>query len=298
MPIAVVTDSTAYLPPQLLREHNIAVVPVRVVVGGVSHEEGGDGSAQAVAEALSQWRPVTTSRPSPLAFLRTYEAAADAGADAVVSIHLSGDMSGTLSSAQLAAQDAPCEVRVLDSRTIGMAMGYGVLAAAGIAEEGGGLDDVVAAAEKRCAASCALFYVDTLEYLHRGGRIGAAAALLGSALAVKPLLTLIDGRIVPLEKVRTSSRARARLAEIAIERAGNAGVDMAVHHLASPARAAELAARLRAEVPGLRQLYARRPRDARGGGGPAVSRAHGVPAPGGADAPKTQMGAHRWFPGG
>ncbi len=254
MPITVVTDSTAYLPRDLAERHGIVVVPVRVVIGGVSHDEGTEVSSEAVAEALREWRPVTTSRPSPLAFRQAYEAALEGGADGVVSVHLSGEMSGTLASAQLAAQDAPLPVQVVDSRSIGMAMGFAVVSAAELAGSGGSLDDVAAEAEKRCAASSAFFYVDTLEYLRRGGRIGAAAALVGSALAVKPLLTLVDGRIVPLEKVRTTSRALARIEEIAIERAGTGEVDVAVHHLASPARAEHLAERLQTRVPGLREL--------------------------------------------
>ena len=111
------------------------------------------------------------------------------------------------------------------------------------------------AAEKRAAATSAYFYVDTLDYLRRGGRIGAAQALLGSALAVKPILQLADGRIGLLEKVRTASKAVARLEEIVVERAGHADVDIAVHHLAAPERAEALAERLRHHVPGLVDLH-------------------------------------------
>ncbi len=252
--VAVVTDSTAYLPAVLLERQHIRIVPVQVVIGGESFDEGVGVSSDTVAEALRDWRPVTTSRPSPQGFLDAYTRAAEEGADAVVSVHLSGEMSGTLSSAQLAAAESPVPVRVVDSRTLGMAMGFAVVTAAEAAAAGASLDDVVRAAEKRCAASSVFFYVDTLEYLRRGGRIGPAAALLGSALAVKPLLHLVDGRIAPLEKVRTASRALARLEEVAVERAGTGEVDVAVHHLASPARADQLATALRARVPGLREL--------------------------------------------
>jgi DegV family protein with EDD domain len=252
--VAVVTDSTAYLPPELVARHRIGVVPVQVVIGGHSYDEGSGVSSDVVAQALRDWRPVTTSRPSPQGFLEAYAAAAETGADGVVSVHLSGEVSGTVSSAQLAAKESTIPVRVVDSRTLGMAMGYGVVSATEAAEAGAGLDDVAHAAEKRCAATSSFFYVDTLEYLRRGGRIGSTAALVGSALAVKPLLHIVDGRIAPLDKVRTSSRALARLAELAIERAGTAEVDMAVHHLASPARADQLASTLRAQVPGLREL--------------------------------------------
>ena len=135
-----------------------------------------------------------------------------------------------------------------------MAMGFPVATGAEVAERGGDLDAVEAAVAARCAGSSVFFYVDTLEYLRRGGRIGAAAALVGSALSVKPLLQMVDGRIALLEKVRTSSKALARLEEVAVERCGLQTVDVAVHHLASLERASTLAERLRLRVPGLREL--------------------------------------------
>ena len=110
-------------------------------------------------------------------------------------------------------------------------------------------------AREAAAATSLVFYVDTLEHLRRGGRIGAAAALLGTALAVKPLLHVADGRIAPLEKVRTASKALARLEALAVERAGEDAVDLAVHHLAAAEKAEELAGRLRARVPGLQELH-------------------------------------------
>jgi DegV family protein with EDD domain len=208
-----------------------------------------------VAQALRSWTPVSTSRPGPFAFLSAYEQAAEEGADGIVSIHLSADMSGTYESAVLAAKDAPVPVRVVDSRSLGMGIGYAVVTAAQLAALGVGLDEVAAAAEKRAAASKTVFYVDTLEYLRRGGRIGAAAAFLGSALAVKPLLHLVDGHIEPLEKVRTAARAIARLEEVAVGHAGDAEVDVAVHHLANRERADVLAARLRDRLPRVGQLH-------------------------------------------
>jgi len=226
-----------------------------VVVGDEVLSEGGEASPADVAQALQRRVRVTTSRANPEAFAAVYRAAADRGADAVVSLHLSAEFSGTYEAAVLAAQDAPLPVRVVDTRMVAMALGYCVLTAAETALAGGTADEVVVAAEKRAAATAGFFYVDTLEYLRRGGRIGAARALLGSALAVKPLLHLEDGRIQPLEKVRTSSRAIARLEEIAIQQAGTAEVDVTVHHLAAAERAEAIAERLRARIPGLRELY-------------------------------------------
>ena len=253
-PVALVTDSTAYLPPGRAEQWGVAVVPVQVIIGGTAYDEGGDVSSDVVAEALRAWRPVTTSRPTPQAFADIYQRAAELGASGVVSVHLSADMSGTLGSAQLAARDAQIPVIALDSRTMGMAMGFAVLAGAEVARDGGTIVEVAAVVTRRCASSSAFFYVDTLEYLRRGGRIGAAAAFVGSALSVKPLLSLVDGRIAPLEKVRTTAKALARLEEIAIEAAGSGPVDLAVHHLASLARAEQLAERLAARVPGVREL--------------------------------------------
>jgi DegV family protein with EDD domain len=252
--VAIVTDSTAYLSPQALARHAIRMVPLTVVIDDEAFEEGTDISAPAVARALQRRRPVTTSRPSPAEFSAVYAAAAASGAEAIVSLHLSADFSGTYDAAALAAKEAPVPVRVVDTGMVAMALGFTVLAAAEAAEAGGGPDDAVEAAERRAADTSAFFYVDTLDYLRRGGRIGAAQALFGSALAVKPLLRLADGRIELLEKVRTASKAVTRLEEIVVEQAGTRPVDLAVHHLAAADRATALAERLRPRVPGLGEL--------------------------------------------
>lgn len=253
--VAIVTDSTAYLPQRTMERHGIMSVPLTVVLGDQALEEGTEISARSLALALQKRRSVTTSRPSPEVFAETYRKVADAGATAIVSLHLSAEFSGTYDAAVLAAKDAPVPVRVVDTGMVAMALGFCALAAAEAAESGGSADEAVTAAEKRAANTSAYFYVDTLDYLRRGGRIGAAQALLGSALAVKPLLQLDGGRIEMLEKVRTASKAIARLEEIVIERAGANRVDIAVHHLAAPERASTLADRLRDRVPGLAELH-------------------------------------------
>lgn len=253
--VAIVTDSTAYLPAELADRHRLTVVPLQIAVGGAVREEGVDITAAEAAEALRDWHPVTTSRPSPERFAQAYAAAAAAGAGGVVSVHLSAAMSGTVETARLVAADAPVPVRVVDTGTIGMGLGFAALAAAAAARSGASLDEAAAAAERRAVASRSLFCVDTLEHLRRGGRIGAAATLLGSALMVKPLLNIVDGRIAPLEKVRTTARALARMEELAVEFAGERAVDAAVQHLAVKGRADALAARLRERIPGLGDLY-------------------------------------------
>jgi DegV family protein with EDD domain len=250
--IAIVTDSTAYLPVEITARQGIWVVPLHVVLGGQQFSEGVDVSTAEVAAALREFTSVSTSRPSPQAFLDAYQAAATGGADAIVSVHISADMSGTVESAVLAASQSPIPVEVVDSRSLGMAMGYAVLSAAKAAQQGKDAKTVAAIASSRAEAATVIFYVDTLEHLRRGGRIGAASALLGSALAIKPLLALSDGHIKAIEKVRTSARALSRLEELALRAVGAAdgpGVDVAVHHLDSQARAAELAQRLRTRLP-------------------------------------------------
>jgi DegV family protein with EDD domain len=245
MPVVIVTDSTASLPPEVAAERGVVVVPLQVVIGATVYDEGADGATpELVAAALKEWKPVSTSRPGPAAFVEVYEQAARDGATEFVSIHLSGQMSGTFESAQLAARDASIRVIPVDTRQVGVATGYAVLAAADVLDAGGDADAAAEAARARAAVSASLFYVDTLEYLRRGGRIGAAAALLGGALSVKPLLQIEDGVVASLERVRTSARALARLEELAVQAAGEVAVDACVAHLANPDRAGQLAERL------------------------------------------------------
>lgn len=241
----VVTDSTASLPAEVAAERGIVVVPLQVVIGAKVHDEGSDGATpELVAEALRSFVPVSTSRPAPAAFLEVYEKAAAEGCDAVVSVHLSGDMSGTYESAQLAARQAPLPVHTVDTRQVGIATGFAALAAADVLDGGGTAELAAETARERAALSSSFFYVDTLEYLRRGGRIGSAAALLGGALSVKPLLAIEDGTVANLERVRTAGRALSRLEDLVVEAAGDQQVDVWVGHLASEDRAAQLAARL------------------------------------------------------
>jgi DegV family protein with EDD domain len=254
--VTVVTDSTSYLPGGLAEELGVQVVPLQVQLGGRTGLEGRDVTPADVCAALRVRTTVTTSRPTPAEFVEVYRAALDAGASTVVSLHLSAELSGTCDSARLAAAEfAPDVVRVIDSRSAAMALGFAVLAAARSAATGAEPQDVERAARRSLERTSALFYVDSLEWLHRGGRIGTAAARFGTALAVKPLLHLSDGRIMPLEKVRTSSKAIARLVQLTVRAAGDDPVDVAVQHLATPERAAEVVAQLKEALPNLGQLY-------------------------------------------
>lgn len=239
--IAVVTDSTATLPAETAASRGITVVPLQVIIGSNVYDEGAPEAAPTrVAAALKEFVPVSTSRPAPRVFAETYARLAEEGAEAIVSLHLSGEVSGTFESAQLAARDSSVPVHVVDTHEVGPATGYAALTAADARDDGAGADEMAALGLARAERSVSLFYVDTLEYLRRGGRVGAAAAFLGGKLAVKPLLTISDGRVTNLDRVRTASRALARLQDLAVEHAGDRAVDVTVAHLAGETRAAEL----------------------------------------------------------
>ncbi|QJY47200.1 DegV family protein [Pseudonocardia broussonetiae] len=255
-PTAIVTDSTAYLPPGVADERGVRIVPLEVRLGSRTGREGVDIDTAALTAALADHRvDVQTSRPAPAQFAACYREALDAGAASVVSVHLSRELSGTWEAARIAADEVGSDrVRVVDSRAAAMGLGYAVLAAADAADAGASGAEAEAAAAA-VAARCRVFFsVETLDRLRRGGRIGAAAALLGTALAVKPLLHVVQGRIVPLEKVRTTARAAQRLVDLAVRAAGDGPVDLAVHHLGAAARAEEVAARLRERVPAIARL--------------------------------------------
>jgi DegV family protein with EDD domain len=242
MSVAVVTDSSGVVPPELLGGRELAVVPLHVRIGSHSGPEGTEITPADVAAAMRERRvDVSTSRPSPAEFAAAYRHALDAGAEGVVSVHLSRRLSGTYESAVLAAREFPVgTIRVVDSRSTAMGLGFAALAAVEEAAAGGSLDEVRIAAQASVARTTTLFYVDTLEHLRRGGRIGAAAALIGTALAVKPILEMADGSVVVKEKVRTAGRALARLEALAVAAAGDGPVDVAVHHLDAAERAEQL----------------------------------------------------------
>lgn len=247
--VAVVTDSTSYLPTQWAADYQIEKVPVQVIVDGRAYREGVDISTAEVATALANWQPVSTSRPAPGDFLDAYTRAAERGATHIVSAHLSAELSGTYETARLVAKQSPVPVTVVDSRTITMALGYACISGAEVATAGGPVAAVVESIVGRAQRSECLFYVDTLEYLRRGGRMGKTAAAVGAALRVKPLLAVRDGRVEMLEKARTTSKALNRLADLAVAAVGEQPVDIAIQHIGAAGRATDLAERLTAELP-------------------------------------------------
>ena len=248
--VEIVTDSAVSLADGEAAAAGVVVVALRVAIDGKEFAED-DLTPRQIIAALQAGSAVSTAQPSVEAFAAAYARAAAHGASAVVSVHLSAALSGTYAAACSAAADAALPVHVVDSASVGFGLGFAVRAA--VEARASGADPVVAAATSN-ANTDVWFYVDTLEHLRRGGRIGAAAAVLGTALAIKPILGLTDGQIVPAEKVRTRARALARLEELGVERSGDGPVELAVQHLGAAAAAGELAERLAKQVPGARRV--------------------------------------------
>ncbi|MGX1160892.1 DegV family protein with EDD domain [Arthrobacter sp. SLBN-100] len=252
---AVVTDSAAALPADwtagLSGDGRLTVIPMPVMVGDEIYGEGEDDISETIALALASGTSVRTSRPSPGQFEQAYLAAQRRGYEAVVSVHISGGLSGTADAARLAAARVGIHVEVVDSATVGMALGMAVQESVRTAAEGAEAGVVAAVAAAQAASTKVYFYVPSLEQLRRGGRIGAAASLWGTMLAIKPILAVDDGKIVPLEKVRSAAKAVARLEEIVAADASSRtdGVRLAVHHFGNPVEAESLAARLAVALP-------------------------------------------------
>jgi DegV family protein with EDD domain len=249
----LVTDSTSSLPAALASQWGITVVPTQIRIGQHVRAEH-NVPKEMLVRALEGNMDVATSAPDPAGFRWAYQDLAARGADEVVSVHVSSRQSDTYEIARRAAAQSPVPVHVIDSGTTGMSLGYAVLAAARVAGAGGGPRRVMDALAKRLEGSAELIYVDTLDYLRKGGRIGAATAVLGSALSLKPLLTMINGQVAPLERVLGSERALRRLVETAVRRANGKAVDVAIEHFGAESQAGKVAARLKARLPEVREI--------------------------------------------
>jgi DegV family protein with EDD domain len=249
--VAVVTDTTHYLPRDLVRNAGVTEVSLYVREGDTLTREADMPTFDAFYERLRTSAELpTTSQPSIGDFLEVYEPLLADGRD-IVSIHLSGAISGTLASARSAAADALTRhpgrrIEVVDSVNACGGMGAIVLAAAAVANAGGDADAVVARAVEVRDRIKIWFAVDTLEFLRRGGRIGAAQAWVGGALKIKPILTLVDGEISPIERVRTQGRAFERLVEYLESRRDAGATTWMIQHIRAPDQAQRLVDRGRA----------------------------------------------------
>lgn len=242
--VRIVTDTTSGLPLEVAHELGIPMLPQMIVFGEESYR---DDTELDTAAFLSRLRnsPVLpkTSAPSPALYRPIFEMLLAQG-HAVLCLHPSSEVSGTVRSAEIAAQEFPgAEIHVVDTRTIAAPLATMVLLADRWAKEGLGAADITERVRDLIARQEIFFVVDTLEYLRRGGRIGAARALLGSLLQVKPILTLTDGRVAPFEQQRTARRALGRIRELVLERcASSEDAHLSVMHAGAEETAQTLAA--------------------------------------------------------
>ena len=247
-PVAVVTDTTQYLPAEVVERHGLYLVSLYVTWNGRTDREADLDDYGAFYEYLTAGGELpSTSQPSVGDVLAVFEPLLEQGRD-VLAIHLSGGVSGTVRAAEQARAVllergvAPERIAVLDSRTGAGGHGLMALAAANAAAAGADLAGAEAAARRLREDLEVLLAVDTLEFLHRGGRIGTASAWIGATLKIKPILT-IDGEITPVERVRTTSRAFERLVEHLEQRRAEGCDAFAVQHVRAPREAERLAAR-------------------------------------------------------
>ena len=241
--IVVVTDSTAYIPEQALGDFDIPVIPLWLIWGDERFRDSVDIDPPTFYSRLPESKVFpTTSQPSSGEFIDFFRQAGE-GAETIVGVFISSKLSGTVASAQAAKIQLPdLDIRIVDSLSTSMGLGFGALAAARAVAAGKSADEAVAAAEQVCDGMDVMFVVDTLEYLHRGGRIGGAKRLLGTALNLKPLLYLEKGRIEALASVRTKRKAVARMLDVAEERlAGKRMAEAAVLDVDCPEEGKSLA---------------------------------------------------------
>ena len=245
--VAIVTDSTAGFPEKLIKDLSIHTIPLQVIWGETTYLDSIDIQPTEFYNKLETATVMpSTSQPSPAAFKKVYSELAEEGYE-ILSIHISSELSGTMASALQARDMLPdAKIEIIDSGTTSLAMGLPTLLAAKAAKDGGSLDECTQIATQAQANSGIFFAVATLEFLKRGGRIGGAAAFLGTMLNLKPILTVQDKKIEAVERVRSMSKAINRLIEIVEQQVGDSTkVHIGVIHANAPDEANKLLEKLR-----------------------------------------------------
>lgn len=232
--IALVTDSTTYMPPELVKKYNISVAPQVLIWGDQTYKDGVDIESSEFFTRLKTAKVMpTTSQVAVISFQEIFQNLVDQGHE-VLALLVSSRLSGTVQSAMQAKDlmsSAREKVNVVDSQSVAMALGFQVLAVARALEGGASLKEAIALAEKSYQYTGVFFAVDTLEFLHRGGRIGGAQRFLGTMLNMKPILAIQDGRVEGIDRIRTKNKAQERVLELVIEKvAGRTPVRLATLH--------------------------------------------------------------------
>lgn len=252
--VRIVTDSTADIPAEIREKYGISMVPLKVLFGETSYRDAIDITADTFYEQLKSSSTLpTTSQPSPMEFSEMYEKLlAEDPTSPIISIHLAAALSGTYQSATIAQsmiEDERAQIVVVDSKSASFGTGMQVILAAQLAQQGASVEEILEAITKRQETYGVFFLVDTLEYLQKGGRIGKAAALVGSLLNIKPILSLDNnGGILPVDKVRGSKKAMARVVELAKEKLGDAEIDFVVGYADDKEPGLELESKLRSAL--------------------------------------------------
>ena len=246
MPVVVVTDSSSRLPDEMRERWAIRQVALHILLDDEDLREGVDQ----IPDDIHERGDATTAAATPAELSDAYrQALSDSGGDGVVAVHISSALSGTVGAAETIAAEFGAAVRVVDSKSAAMGTGFIALAAARAAGDGADLDTVAHAATTAVGRSHAFIVVHRLDNLRRSGRIGGAAAWLGTALALKPLLRIDDGELVLAQRVRTASKAVAAMIDRVCEAVGERPAAIAVHHVANPGGAADVAAALAERLP-------------------------------------------------
>ena len=234
--VAIVTDSTAYIPDKLLQKYSIQVAPQVLIWGEETFEDGVDITPDEFYRRLATAQKMpSTSQVTPKSFDKIFKPLAEQG-DQILALLLAESLSGTIASAVQVKNELPdAAIEIIDSNTTAMALGFQVLLTARAAAEGASFEECINVAKEARKHTGVVFAVDTLEFLHRGGRIGGASRYLGAALNLKPILEVVDGKIEAIDRVRTRKKSLSRLLELVDERVnGNEPLRLAALHANSP----------------------------------------------------------------
>lgn len=256
---AIVTDSTAWIPREFIDQYNITVAPQVLIWGEETLNDGVDIQPQEFYARIKTAKVMPTTSQVPIVTMQNiFEGLLDKGFD-VLGVFISSKLSGTMQSAiqgREALSKGQDKVHIVDSQSTAMAMGFQVLAAARAVADGASVVDAMAVAEKARDHTGVYFAVETLEFLHRGGRIGGAARLIGTALNMKPVLAVVDGRVEAIERIRTKGKAIDRVLELVAEKTnGQSPIRIATLHANAPEEARDLLDRATKELNAAESLF-------------------------------------------
>lgn len=247
MPIKIVTDSTASLPPEVAQEHDITVVPLQIQIGHETFEDGGDLSHDEFYRRLAAGALPTTSQPTPAKFLEAYRRLFEV-AESIISVHIMATASGTIQSARMAAEMLPDrDIRTVDSLTTSWGLGFLAVAAAQMAKLGRTRDEILDFLDRAKRKVNIHVVIPDLTLQRRSGRVNLGQAMMAGLLSIKPIIHFNDGKMPVVDKVRSLSRAVDRMIELAAETAGTNRVKLAVLHANAPDQARAILERVKTQ---------------------------------------------------